>query len=222
MEDQKQPPPEQPLDFADEEVTGAESIEPQEPVGAPPDKEKPERAVPIVDLARVPDAVPGGAPPWVRLPAGLRIPRGRKAVFVRIPSRDTDAPNVGLPLPYEDEKALLHVGRGDPEKGRGALWRQCILWPLDAGDNTHALQRAMGDPNRLSDELTRQMIRCIDGNRADWTGAAGESSMDQFWNQIGQRNRQMLQRVWSQLHVYARSEQVSFFENCVAVRVPTV
>lgn len=224
MQDPNAVPPEQPLTFVDEQPEPADATttgHPVEPVGEPPPKDgKPNPR--IADLARVPDAVAGGAPPWVRLPGGLAIPRGRKAVFVRILSRDTDAPNIGFPLPFEDEKALLHAGRGDPSKGAGHLWRQCILWPLDMGDNTHALHRADGDPNRLSDEFAKQMIRVIDGNRADWTGAPGEASMDQFWNQIGQRNRQMFQRIWSQLHVFSREEQLSFFENCVAVRVPTV
>ncbi len=220
MEDPKPVPPEQPLTFVDD-PTEVDEPEPKEPVGAAPPKD--EKPTPLIsDLARVPDAVAGGAPPWVKLPAGLAIPRGRKAVFIRMLSRDTDAPNIGFPLPFEDAGALTHAGRGDASKGAGHLWRQCICWPLDAGDNTHAVQRAMQDPNRLGDELAKQMIRVIDGNRADWSGAPGEGSMDQFWNQIGQRHRQLLQRVWSQLHVFSRAEQVSFFENCIVVRVPTV
>lgn len=183
--------------------------EAEEAEQAEPEKREEEAPKPIA----LPEPQEGGAPQWAYVPQGMKFPRGRQFLFIRIPSAWTDSPKVGKPLKVEDEQSRKIAGDG-------ALWRQAIVWSVDVGDMKHAIGRAQGDPNRLSEELTKQMVRAVDGQRSDWSGGSGEGSMDVFWNQIGQKNRQLMQRVWSMLHVHTREAQVSFFESCVVVRTP--
>jgi hypothetical protein len=191
----------QAIEFEDDKAEDQEASEPDAP--------EPEAPKPL----QLPEPEDGGAPDWAHVPQGMRFPRGRQFLFIRVPSKWTDTPKVGRPLRVEDEAAVRIAGAG-------ALWRQMVVWSVDVGDMKHAIQRSQGDANRLSEELTKQMIRAVDGVRTDWTGNPGEGSMDVFWNQIGQKNRQLMQRVWSMLNVHTREAQVDFFESCVAVRTP--
>jgi hypothetical protein len=146
-----------------------------------------------VQPPRLPDATQGGAPDWARVPPDLRVPRGRQVLFLRFRADLTDT------------------------KWKGE--RQAILWPISMGDKKLALGRAGGDPNRLSDELTKRMIRAVDGAVVDDTGAPGVGNIDVWWDEIGEKCRSMLARVFVQLHVVSQAEAADFFENCVAVRI---
>lgn len=159
----------------------------------------------------LPEATRGGAPPWVRMPSGIVFPRGRQVLFLRFAAKWTDTPHMGEPLPVEDAEAAAIAGPG----GR---WRQAICWPLSVGDEKLAIGRALGDNNRLSNELTKQMVRAIDGHMVDWTGAPGPGMIDVWWDQVGSRVRMRLSEIFTRLHVMSRDETASFIESCVAVR----
>ena len=135
----------------------------------------------------------GAAPDWALLPKDLRWPKGRQVLFVRFRAELTDT------------------------RWKGE--RQAILWPISMGDKKLALGRAGGDPNRLSDELAKSMVRAIDGHVVDNTGTPGPANLDAWWDEIGEKCRSMLQRIFVQLHVVSRDEAADFFESCVAVRI---
>lgn len=141
----------------------------------------------------IPKATEGGVPEWFgKLPPELKFPRGRQAIFLRFRATLTDT----------------------PWKGE----RQVVLWPISVGDKKLAIQRSQGDANRFADEIAKQMIRAIDGHMVDWTGNPGPGNVDVFWEDVGERGRTMLQRMFTQLHIPTRDEMVDFFENCIAVR----
>lgn len=143
----------------------------------------------------LPEATQTGAPPWATVPPGIQFPRGRQVLFVRFRAGLTET-----------------KWKGD---------RQAILWSISTGDKKLALGRALGDPNRLSDEMTRRMVRAIDGVLVDETGMPGAGNLDVWWDEIGEKCRSQLSRIFVQLHVISRDEAVDFFENCIAVRVAT-
>jgi hypothetical protein len=208
MEEQKSVPKvaEQPLEFESEEE---ETDEPEgEVVEEDAEEEKKATRPMYLDL---PETQTGGAPPWVLIPKGMKFPKGRQVLFIRIPGKWTDAPKMGKPLPVEDDESLLMNGTGGP-------WRQAILWSLSVGDEKLAMQRALGDGNRLAPELAKQMIRAIDGAVADWSGMPGDGQVEVFWDQIGSRGRMLLNQLFSRLHVLPGEDQKRFIESCVAVR----
>jgi len=142
---------------------------------------------------QLPEATQDAPPEWANVPQELRLPRGRQVIYVRFRGTLTDT----------------------PWKGE----RQVILWPISIGDKRLASQRSQGDSNRFADEIAKQMIRAIDGHMVDWTGNPGPGNVDVFWEEVGERGRTMLQRMFVQLHVPSREEMRDFFENCIAVRV---
>ena len=101
-----------------------------------------------------------------------------------------------------------------PGKGE----RQCVCWPMSSGDETIAMGRAMGDPNRASDEFAKQMIRVIDGKPVDVEGSGQGENLEIFWNEIGKRCRAWVVRIYSQLHYASPAETEDFLEHCIAVR----
>lgn len=136
------------------------------------------------------------APAWAadKIPQGMRFPRGIEVLFVRIRAEVTHARH-----------------KGD---------RILIVWGLTDADEKLALGRSMADGNRAAVEMTKQMVRAIDGAQVDWSGRPGSGNIEQLWREIGGKGRGQLTRLYTQLHVYDREEQRDFFENCVAV-VPT-
>lgn len=140
----------------------------------------------------LPDASDAPLPRWVKVPKDLKFPRGRRVVFVFFHEHLTDAPALGN--------------------------RQAILWSLTPEDEKFAFTRAMGDANRAPGELAKQMLRAVDGYVADWSGTASPGSVDKFWREVGGRYRDLLIRLYAQLHVLSGKEVDDFFENCVAVR----
>jgi hypothetical protein len=145
--------------------------------------------------AILPEAQPA-RPNWALIPPvdatgqPFRFPRGRSVLFVKLLKEWTDMPTAGD--------------------------RQIICWPLTPGDYRFALDRAQGDGNRVNDELTKQMIRAIDGHPVDWSAGTAYSP-DIFWTQIGQKCRYLLTRIYLQLNTLSAKETRSFFETCIAV-----
>ena len=147
---------------------------------------------PAAKYAQLPEATDEPLPAWVKIPKGFKFPRGRRAVFVFFHARLTDAPAFGD--------------------------RQAILWSHTPEDEKFAFNRAQGDANRAPHELAKQMIRAVDGFTADWSGTPSQGNVDTFWRQIGGKYRDLLVRLYAQLHVLTREETDDFFVNCIAVR----
>ena len=151
---------------------------------------------------RMPPAEDGGLPGWAKLPQDIAPPRGRQIVAMRFPSKWTAAPGRGVSMPDQ-----------------AGLWRWCVTWQLTDSEEFMALERSRGDAHRAALELSKQMIRVVDGHAADWSGKRTEpGSIDQWWTEIGAKCRAGLNRVYNQLHVMNPAEMVFFFESCVEVR----
>lgn len=131
-------------------------------------------------------------PDGFEIPKDLRVPKGRQVIFIRIPAKFTDTPEMGD--------------------------RQIICWPLTDGDEKVATDRADGKTSRLAGELAKQMIRAIDGNVASFMKSRGPDSLDQFWRDIGSKGRNLLIRLYTKLHLPDEEELNDFFANCIAVR----
>lgn len=155
---------------------------------------EPEKKQPTLASFELPTVVPGGGvPAWATPPPpGMKFPRGRQIMFIRIRAELTDA----------------------PWKGE----RQCICWSINLADERLALKRAQGDGLKLTDELAKQMIRAVDGHRANWDGLRGEDDIEVFWSEIGRKGRTILQRLFTQMHIPDPRQLSDFFENCIAVR----
>jgi hypothetical protein len=132
-----------------------------------------------------------GTPDWVKIPSNLALPPEGEIVFVRFRPEWT---------PY-------------PSKGE----RQAIIWPLTVKDKKLAASRIadMTEAN-LTVALYQQQIRAVDGLRADWT--VGDSNVEQFWNEIGEKCRGFIGSIFVQLHVADPEMTADFFGNCIAVR----
>lgn len=131
-------------------------------------------------------------PSWVVVPPDLQLPSGKTVGYMRFRANWTDEP-----------------ARGD---------RQCVVWNLTVGDETLAIKRARGDGMRVLAECSKQMIRAVDGVRADWTGNGGIGNVNQFWDQIGSRCRQQISNYYLKTHTLDESEQADFFASCIDVR----
>lgn len=137
------------------------------------------------------EADSGGLPEWAVMPPGFKIPAGRTVSFLKFKAEWTDA----------------------PEKGD----RQCIVWNLTDNDERIAIKRASGgDAMMVAGELSKQMIRAIDGVKVNWMASKGPGCMDTFWSEMGSKCRQMVIRWYTQNHSLSEAEQADFFENCVA------
>jgi hypothetical protein len=152
--------------------------------------ETPTPMSPRVDL---PPATSGGVPEWVIVPPGLKIPRNKQVVYLRFRADMTDTPS-----------------RGE---------RQAIIWSNNLGDQKLAIMRSDRDPNKMAEQMAKQMVRSVDGNVADWTGEPGAGNIDMWWDAIGPKCRSILDRLFVQLHVATQEELTDFFESCVAVRL---
>lgn len=141
-------------------------------------------------------------PPWVEIPTDLTIPKGKKVAFMRFLAKWTDRPDLGD--------------------------RVIILWPLSVSDEKIARKRII-DSNEAVSELSKQMVRAIDGKRVDWTGMAASTKakmglikagadINAFWNEIGASCRQLIMNFYMRTHVLPEEEQLVFFASCIAVR----
>jgi hypothetical protein len=133
-----------------------------------------------------------GAPGWANIPSDFNPPKGGQVIFLKFKAEWTCQPS-----------------KGD---------RQVICWPLTVRDEYNALQRAKGELLKTVDEMSKQMVRFIDGKPVDWTGSDQDASIDNFWREVGPRCRNLLHRVYTQTHTLNDEEHADFFENCVSVR----
>lgn len=147
---------------------------------------KVERALVTPELV-IPSA--GAVPEWAIIPEGFKFPRGRQIVFMRFLAAWTDVP-----------------GKGD---------RQIACWVISAGDRKLALSRAQGDANRSVEEMTKQMIRLVDGKPVDWSKAS--TSPEILWAEIGEKCRSLVTRTFLRLHQLDADEMRTFLEDCIAV-----
>ena len=152
----------------------------------------------VVDLDDEDDAVAAdteqGTPSWAKVPAGFSFPPGWTIWFVRFPAKLTNLP-----------------------KGED---RTCILWNLSESDEKRASKLARGDGIRIIDEMTKAMIRSVDGKKISLapTSEDGFGNVTQFWNEIGGKYRQQLKGIYLKTHVMDAAENADFFEHCVAPR----
>jgi hypothetical protein len=139
---------------------------------------------------------PGDAnvvPDWVEFPPGFKIPPGKQIGFLRFRAKWTDSPEMGD--------------------------RTCIVWPLSDADEKFALKRTRGESARTLAELSKQMIRAVDGKKTAWTGNPNDGvDVDKFWDQLGGKCRQLIQNHYLKLHSLSSEELADFFLNCVAIR----
>lgn len=182
---------EQPLPTFEEPIPQEASIEQLEEEGR---REVESALEGVLQSTTVPEARTGGAPAWVKLPAGLSFPRGRALYFLRFRAEWTDT----------------------PAKGE----RQCICWPISVGDKKLAAQRAMSDANRITEEMCMRFVRVVDGHVVDHSGAASPGNLDVWWNEVGEKVRAQIMRIFMRAHVLDAGAQRDFLENCIAVRIP--
>ncbi len=132
--------------------------------------------------------------PRAMIPKDIVFPRGIEVLFIKIPRKYTAAQH-----------------RGD---------RFLIVWGSSEADEKLSIGRAMGDNNRGVAELTKQVIRAVDGHIADWSGMPTPGSIDQIWREIGPKGRNLMIRLMTKINTLDEAELTYFFEACIAV-VPT-
>ncbi len=135
---------------------------------------------------------PNAIPDWVVLPPDLKVPPGKQLAFLLFRAKWTDKPS-----------------KGD---------RQVILWPLSDADEKLALKRTRGEAMRTLGELSKQMIRAIDGVKADWTGNASTGNVERLWDELGSKCRGLIQNYYAKTHQLAEEDKQDFFLNCLVVR----
>jgi|HubBroStandDraft_5_1064220.scaffolds.fasta_scaffold10497_3 hypothetical protein len=140
------------------------------------------------DVVTNQDAIPD----WAKLPDNFPMPEGWVVFFVRFRAAWTNTPK-----------------KGD---------RVCVLWNLSEPDEKLAARQARGDGLRLIEEMSKRMIRSIDGLKADWGGAPGPANVNQFWSEIGGKCRYMLKSLYLKNHTLSTEESLDFFEHCVTSR----
>ncbi len=183
----------QPLLVEEEQGEELQEVDPKElePKGELKTKEE---KVPRVAL-RIPSAGESKrrAPKGFKIPKDMVFPRGIDVLFITLPASIT-----------------AYSGKGD---------RQVVLWPLTDADEKLAISRSMANAARAGTELAKQMIRAIDGERINWTGDPSQpgADIDRAWHEFGPKGRNLLQRLFNQMHAMTEDELVHFFEHCIAV-----
>ena len=66
-------------------------------------------------------------------------------------------------------------------------------------------------------ELTKQMIRAVDGDTVDWSRGP-LSNVERWWDEIGGKCRAVLQGIYHQQHALSANELTDFFVQCMEVR----
>lgn len=156
--------------------------------GGSPKEDEPQKKAPEPGEAREVD----GMPAWVVVPPGFKFPKkGRMVWFVRFKAELTDTPD-----------------KGD---------RQAILTALTEADEKVARKRAIGDSGKVMQELSKQMIRAIDGELVDWTGKSGPGNPNMLFRDVGYVYRQELQNIFIKSHQFTPEQREDFFMNCFSV-----
>jgi hypothetical protein len=136
---------------------------------------------------------PDDLPDWAQaaIPAKLRIPKGRVVAVFRFRREWTD----------------------DKVKDR-----TCVMWNLSVGDEKLANQRGGDTSGNVVMELSKQMVRAVDGNPVDFTGANRDGNIDAWWNAIGRKCRSLVISHYIKSHSLTTAEKMDFLANCQAVR----
>lgn len=151
----------------------------------------------VGDVATDPDKLPSWAEGAMPDPkTGFRIPPGKRVFFVRLRREFTDAP-----------------AKGD---------RVLVCWTLTDGEENLAAKRSMGDSTRTYKEMTKQMIRAVDGVKTDWSGAVGPGNISKLWEEIGAVGRNLLVNVYHRTNAPTKEVILDFFINCFAARSQAV
>ncbi len=141
----------------------------------------------------------GGPPENFPVPAGLIIPRERSVVYAWLRARWTPQPNVGISRPGYEGK-----------------WRCFIAWELTDGEERVALKRVLGEPERTRGELAKQMIRAVDGYKADWAADnRNPGGIDNWWTTVGPKCRAIIMGIYDRMHHMGAADQIDFFESCI-------
>ena len=125
------------------------------------------------------------------VPFDLAIPRGEEITIMRFKSEHCQG----------------------PAKDKGD--RTCVLWPLSVRDERVARQRMFGDSTRGLEEMSKAMIRSIDGRLID---PNDPQQIERFWDEIGPRHRSMLVGWYQKTHNLSDDERLHFLVDCVAMR----
>jgi hypothetical protein len=137
-------------------------------------------------IGNVPMGALDGAPDWAKVPKDFVMPAGWTIWFVRFPAGLTNLPS-----------------RGE---------RQVVLWNLSDMDEKLAARRAAGNANRIIDEMTKQMIRAVDGF------VVAPEVRDRFWSEVGGKCRHQLKSLYLRTHTMDEKENTDFFADCIASR----
>lgn len=156
------------------------------------------------------DIVPGGdpadqpdpaqdvsaLPSWVVIPDGLRMPPpGRRLVAIKFEPDITERQDLGD--------------------------RWCLCWSLSLQEERAATTRMRGDPTRFTYEMSKQMLRVIDGRPVDWSGAIDGKygvNPDLFMDQIGFIGREMIAMTFQRLHNLTPERRLDFHARCMVFR----
>lgn len=133
-------------------------------------------------------------PDWVKVPSGegFRFPKNKRVFFIRIKAEWCDA-----------------INKGD---------RVVICWTLTDAEENMAVKRALGDSTRTYKEMSKLMIRAIDGAKTDWSGNPGPGNIARFWDEIGPVGRNLLINVFHKTHGPKASDIFDFFRSCFVSR----
>lgn len=132
-------------------------------------------------------------PDWVNLPGDLDIPKGAPVGFLKFKAAWT-----------------VSAFKGD---------RQCVVWPLTDLDERVAYARVRDNIANAANELSKQMLRAVDGHKINWGVKGGEpGNPHDFWREIGPGCRSLVIRYYNRMHVLDADEVAYFLEHCVAVR----
>jgi hypothetical protein len=136
---------------------------------------------------------PDDLPDWAQeaIPGKIKIPKGRQVAVFRFRKEWTD------------------------DKTRD---RTCVLWNLSVGDEKLANQRGGDISGNVVMELSKQMIRAVDGNPIDFSGKNPSGNLDFWWNAIGRKCRTLIISHYIRSHSLSTAEKMDFLANCVAVR----
>lgn len=148
------------------------------------------------DPTQVDSADPTALPDWVVIPPEVKMPPpGRRLVAIKFE-------------PDITERADL----GD---------RWCLCWSLSLNEERAATARMKGDPARFHFEMSKAMLKVIDGRPVDWSGAINGVhgvNPDVFMEQIGFIGREILAMTFQRLHNMSAERRLDFHARCMVYR----
>jgi hypothetical protein len=187
-----------------------------------PEPETPEEPEPVSPLELKADegaeepAEEGDIPSWAmdHLPEGFRIPKGKQVVFLRFQSAWTDEPSKGVLTTYRTSLKGAHIEKE-------VLSRVLVCWPLSLAEAKSARRRAR-DNRDVLEELTKQMVRAVDGKRVDWSGSWAKRpeelvDANQAWRELGVKVHPLVTNAYLKLHSLTDDELADFYLNCIVV-----